>query len=150
MARQKKLTNVVEKPWGHEVILVKNDLYVVKQLYIKPNHRLSLQFHKEKVEHVTLVQGEAFIFMEDDRGLSEFQLIPMEPVEIPAGVVHRIMASTRSEAVLVEVSTPQLDDVIRIEDDYGRSDVKEEEDEEDETPSFLVNDNEDEDEDDDD
>lgn len=146
MARKKQaLTNVTEKPWGHEVLLVKNDLYVVKQLFVKANSRLSLQVHEEKCEHVTLVSGEAFIYVEDNNGLAEFQLTPMEPVHIPPGVAHRIMSSSRSDAVLVEVSTPQLDDIIRIDDDYGRADVHVE-DEDDETPSFL---NEEDDEDDD-
>jgi mannose-6-phosphate isomerase len=115
------LTNVIEKPWGHEVILAKNNLYVVKQLFVKAGKRLSKQFHRQKVEHITLIAGDAYMYLESDEGVMSFKMHPMAPVDIEAGIIHRLAAG-EEDAILVEVSTPELDDVIRLEDDYGRQD----------------------------
>jgi mannose-6-phosphate isomerase len=115
------LKNVVEKPWGHELIITQNDLYVVKQLFIKAKQRLSLQLHRKKHEHITLIQGQAAMFLETDVGQSFFVMSHMQPIEIDPGVVHRVTAGDE-DAILVEVSTPELDDVVRLKDDYGRED----------------------------
>lgn len=119
----KKVTpaNVVEKPWGHEVIIAKNDLYVVKQLFVKSGKRLSKQLHRQKNEHITLIAGDAFMYLEVDSGVAYFKLAPMQPVEIEPGTIHRLIAG-EEDAILVEVSTPELEDVVRLEDDYGRAD----------------------------
>jgi mannose-6-phosphate isomerase-like protein (cupin superfamily) len=130
-----KLKNVTPKPWGHEVILAKNDKYVVKQLFVKAGHRLSLQYHRQKIEHITLVDGKAHMFLEYDDGITQFKMERMDPVPIDAGVIHRLSADSEEDALLVEVSTPELDDVERLEDDYGRGPEKKEDD--DEEPQFL-------------
>lgn len=136
------LPNVTEKPWGHEVLIAKNDLYVVKQLFVKAGRRLSLQIHRKKFEHITLVSGAAHMLLENDTGMSHFQMPPMTPIEIAPGTIHRLSAGEEEDAVLIEVSTPELDDVIRIEDDYGRADdlnaLQEEEEEEEEEGNYGI------------
>ena len=108
----------VDKPWGHEILWAHTPHYAAKIITIKAGHRLSLQYHKEKSESVYVLSGELFIA----RGEREKYItigLPGESWHIPAGTIHRFSAPT-SEVVLVEVSTPQLDDVVRLQDDYGR------------------------------
>lgn len=111
----------VEKPWGHEEIWAETDRYVGKVLFINAGQRLSLQHHQKKDETVRLLRGKMLLELENDSGIVE--LIPMLPGDsayIPPGRKHRMTAETDVE--LLEVSTPELDDVIRHEDDYGRAD----------------------------
>jgi len=105
-----------EKPWGHEELLIRGT-YALKRLYVRAGQRLSLQFHEHKVETLVVASGEAEILL--DGVLGHYR--PGDVLHVPAGAVHRIGAGA-SDVELIEASTPELEDVVRVEDDYGRSD----------------------------
>ena len=109
----------VDKPWGHELIWAHTDRYVGKLLVIEAGKRLSLQRHEVKDESVLVHSGRLRLFLEDDEGtVRAHDLEAGESRRIATGRVHRFEALERCE--LIEVSTPELDDVIRLEDDFGR------------------------------
>jgi mannose-6-phosphate isomerase-like protein (cupin superfamily) len=109
----------VDKPWGHELIWAHTDRYVGKILVIETGKRLSLQRHEIKDESILVHSGRLRLYLEDDDGtLRADDLEAGESRRIPTGRVHRFEALERCE--LIEVSTPELDDVIRLEDDFGR------------------------------
>jgi mannose-6-phosphate isomerase len=109
----------VPKPWGHELIWAHTDRYVGKILVIEAGRRLSLQKHAQKDEAIYVLQGRMRLFLEDDDGVVQVEEIgPGSHRHVRTGRVHRYEAIDRCE--LMEVSTPELDDVIRIEDDFGR------------------------------
>lgn len=109
----------VEKPWGHELIWAKTGDYVGKILHIKKGHKLSLQYHREKEETILLYSGKMLFVFENEKGeLQEIPLAAGEAHHIPTGKKHRMIAVEDCE--VFEVSTPQLDDVVRLEDGYGR------------------------------
>ena len=109
----------VEKPWGHELIWAHTERYVGKVLVIEAGKRLSLQYHERKDESILVVRGRLRLELEDDEGvLAAHELGPGDHRRIPTGRKHRFSGIERVE--LVEVSTPELDDVVRIDDDYGR------------------------------
>jgi mannose-6-phosphate isomerase len=109
----------VDKPWGHELIWAQTDRYVGKILVIETGRRLSLQKHAEKDEWILVREGRLRLYLEDDQGVVQVEdLGPGTDRNVPTGRIHRYEAIERCE--LVEVSTPELDDVIRIEDDFGR------------------------------
>jgi mannose-6-phosphate isomerase len=110
----------VDKPWGFELIWAHTDRYVGKVLVIETGKRLSLQLHRRKDESIFVVSGRLRLELEgDDGAMHVHELAPREHRRIPTGRRHRFEAIERVE--LLEVSTPELDDVVRIEDDYGRS-----------------------------
>lgn len=110
---------VVTKPWGHEVIWAVTKDYVGKILVIKAGHQLSLQFHKVKEETIYIQSGEMKFVIENDHGqLEEVQLTKGQSFHILPNRKHRMIAVTDVE--VFEVSTPHLDDVVRLEDSYGR------------------------------
>ena len=112
-------TRRVEKPWGHELIWAHTDRYVGKVLVIETGRRLSLQRHVAKDETILVRSGRLKLLLEDDRGtVQELELGPGEHRHVPTGRIHRYEAIERCE--LIEVSTPELDDVVRLEDDFGR------------------------------
>tara|TARA_Y100000992_G_C21248857_1_gene484759 strand:- start:385 stop:738 length:354 start_codon:yes stop_codon:yes gene_type:complete len=111
----------VEKPWGHEIIWANSDRIAGKVLYIKKGHRLSLQYHEKKEEAIYVMQG-SLVLTTVDKTTGD----PVEKVlcvgtshHVYPGDVHRFEARDE-DVVLVEVSTPELSDVVRIEDDYKR------------------------------
>jgi len=109
----------VEKPWGHELIWAHTERYVGKLLVIEAGKRLSLQYHERKDEAILVIRGRLRLELEDEQGrLIEHELGPGEHRRIPTGRKHRFSGIERVE--LVEVSTPELDDVVRISDDFGR------------------------------
>ncbi len=109
----------VDKPWGHELIWTANDAYAGKLIAIKDRKRLSLQYHERKQESVFVLSGKLHLHLENDAGEIEVHALgPGQAAEIPAGRIHRFEAVGDTE--LIEVSTPHLDDVVRLEDDYGR------------------------------
>ena len=109
----------VDKPWGHELIWAHTDRYVGKVLVIETGKRLSLQRHEIKDESILVRSGRLRLYLEDDEGVvREHELGAGEAARVPTGRVHRFEAIERCE--LVEVSTPELDDVIRLQDDFGR------------------------------
>jgi len=113
-------TGIINKPWGHERIIENNGLYVVKELYIKAGHKLSLQYHKKKIETLFLVAGDGFIEYKQGDRLTFFRPENLVPKFIGRKMIHRLGAGGH-DALFVEVSTTELDDVVRLEDDYGRA-----------------------------
>ena len=114
-----ELPRRVDKPWGHELIWAETEWYVGKILVIEAGKRLSLQYHQEKDESILVISGRLRLHHGQPGGpISTTDLGPGEHRHIPVGLVHRYEAIDRCE--LVEVSTPQLADVVRLEDDYGR------------------------------
>jgi len=121
---------VVSKPWGKEVWLNfrKNEnigdeikKYIMKKLYIKKGTRTSFQYHEQKVETNFLVAGSVEAWFEDKKGHVDIKILEAGAIwSIPAGVKHRIV--TLDEVILIESSSPEVDDVIRIEDDALRGD----------------------------
>jgi mannose-6-phosphate isomerase len=109
----------VDKPWGHELIWAHTDRYVGKILVIETGHRLSLQRHLVKDESILVLSGRLRLYLEDDAGEVRVEdLGPGEHRRVATGRIHRYEAIERCE--LVEVSTPELDDVVRLQDDFGR------------------------------
>jgi quercetin dioxygenase-like cupin family protein len=110
----------VQKPWGHELIFAVTKDYVGKVLVIKAGHRLSLQFHKVKEETILLHSGEMKFFIENEQGVMEEHLLkPGQSFHILPHRKHRMEAVKDCE--VFEVSTPHLEDVVRLEDSYGRA-----------------------------
>ncbi|MBI2854216.1 MAG: cupin domain-containing protein [Chloroflexi bacterium] len=110
----------VEKPWGYELIFARTAKYVGKILFIKKGHRLSLQYHEHKDETIYVQSGELTVQLEGADGkLVSMQFSGGESVRIEPLKRHRMQAIT--DTTLFEVSTPELDDVKRVEDDYGRA-----------------------------
>ena len=109
----------VEKPWGHELIWAHTDRYAGKVIVIETGRRLSLQLHNHKDESVYVIDGRLRLHLEDgDGAMAARDLGPGDHAHIPAGRRHRFEALERVS--LIEVSTPELDDVVRLEDDFGR------------------------------
>jgi len=109
----------VDKPWGHELIWALTDRYCGKILVIETGRRLSLQYHEHKDEAIMVMSGRLRLHLDDDQGtMTVRELGPGESAHVVVGRRHRYEAIERVE--LVEVSTPELDDVVRIEDDFGR------------------------------
>jgi mannose-6-phosphate isomerase-like protein (cupin superfamily) len=110
----------VQKPWGHELIWAHTERYVGKVLVIEPGKRLSLQKHLEKDESIYVMSGRLRLHLEDDAGVVRVEdLAAGEHRRIAPGRIHRFEA-TELRVELLEVSTPELDDVVRLEDDFGR------------------------------
>jgi len=109
----------VDKPWGHELHWVVTDRYVGKVIAIDAGRRLSLQYHERKDESIYVVRGRLRLHLEDDAGgMTVRDMGPGDFARVPVGRRHRFEAVDDVE--LIEVSTPELDDVIRVEDDFGR------------------------------
>jgi mannose-6-phosphate isomerase-like protein (cupin superfamily) len=113
-----ELPRRVEKPWGYELIWAHTDRYVGKILHIEPGHVLSLQYHERKDETIYVHRGEIIFRVQLDGELTERRMREGERYHIPPGTVHQMEAVVSSD--LLEVSTPELDDVIRLKDRYGR------------------------------
>ena len=110
---------IVEKPWGREIWVAHTDQYALKIIEFKAGSRSSLQYHNFKHEHVYLDRGRLRAELERPDGTMETaDLEPGSVIENPPGRKHRVQAL--EDVRLIEVSTPQLDDVVRVEDDYGR------------------------------
>jgi quercetin dioxygenase-like cupin family protein len=109
----------VDKPWGHELIWAHTDRYVGKILVIEAGRRLSLQRHVVKDESIYVSAGRLRLYLEDDEGtVCVEELRAGDSRRVATGRIHRYEAIERCE--LIEVSTPELDDVVRLEDDFGR------------------------------
>ncbi len=108
----------VEKPWGHEIIWAKAERYVGKILHIEPGHVLSLQYHNKKDESIYVLSGEIILRIQQGETLIERRVRVGESFHIPPKLIHQFEAVTVTD--LLEASTPELDDVVRIKDRYGR------------------------------
>ena len=117
---------IVNKPWGHEEIWAESPHYVGKFLHIKAGHRLSRQYHNVKDETICVMSGQLLLELGNIEDWSEKApacnskvMTAGETYRITPGTIHRFCAPT-DDVILAEVSTPELDDVVRISDDYVR------------------------------
>lgn len=109
----------IEKPWGYELIWARSGSYVGKMLYVRAGESLSLQYHRRKEETLHLVSGRArFEVGPSQDELRTVELEAGESLHLPPRTVHRVVAL--EDVRLLEASTPHLDDVVRLEDRYGR------------------------------
>ena len=109
----------VEKPWGYELIWAHTDRYVGKILHINAGHELSVQYHEKKDETIHLLSGTLTYKVKGDDGeLRDVQLKQGESFRISPPTVHQMIAVTDCD--VLEASTPELDDVVRLTDRYGR------------------------------
>jgi len=111
----------VEKPWGYELVFASTERYCGKIIFVKAGEQLSLQFHRAKDETIFVQSGRAEFEIGDPGGPLDVEVVgPGRAFHLRAGTVHRIRAL--EDTVLLEVSTPETDDVVRLEDRYGRAD----------------------------
>jgi mannose-6-phosphate isomerase len=111
---------VVAKPWGHELIWARTDRYVGKILHVKRGESLSLQYHEVKDETIMVLSGRIELeHYADGQPPQKTVLDPRQPFHIAPGLRHRMVALEDTD--IVEVSTPELDDVVRLQDRYGRA-----------------------------
>ena len=111
---------IIEKPWGKEEIIEINENYMVKKLTMFKNHRCSLQFHNYKKETIYVLSGSLKIISgPNSHDLLENIFTSGEATTILPGIVHRMEAL--EDSVYLEASTPEIDDVVRINDDYNRT-----------------------------
>lgn len=112
----------VEKPWGYELHWAKTDRYVGKVIHVNAGHALSLQYHNWKDETILLWSGRLEFEIQEDDKKRTWEMMPGERVHISPKTVHRMTAI--SDCDIMEVSTPEIDDVVRLEDRYGREGPK--------------------------
>ena len=109
-----------KKPWGGEELLAHTPHYALKKIFVKKGSRSSLQYHTQKAETLYMLSGKLQIEVGGDaKSLAADVLNPGDTIDIPAGKVHRSTAV--EDCWVIEVSTPHLDDVVRVEDDHGRT-----------------------------
>ncbi len=126
---QTKLPRRIEKPWGHELIFAHTPMYAGKLIFIRKGHQLSLQYHQQKDESIYVHQGKALleVYPEQSQRADEPDAKPTQSI-VQLGDCFRFKPMTRhclkalEDTTLFEVSTPELEDVVRLEDDYGRID----------------------------
>jgi len=112
----------VDKPWGHELIWAHTERYVGKILHINKGESLSYQYHRVKDETIQLLSGAMEMDLETDGVKAKISLKPGDCLHIVPGMKHRMIAVEICD--VLEVSTPELDDVVRLEDRYGRAETK--------------------------
>jgi mannose-6-phosphate isomerase-like protein (cupin superfamily) len=111
----------VEKPWGYELIYATTDRYCGKLIFIRSGEQLSLQFHRKKDETIYVHSGRVELEIgEPGKPLDTEVVAPGRAFRLRAGTVHRMRAL--EDTTILEVSTPEIDDVVRLEDRYGRAD----------------------------
>ncbi len=108
----------VEKPWGYELHWAVTDKYVGKILHVKKGHALSLQYHNIKEETIHVHTGKILFEIDVDGKLVGREMLPGESVHVTPKTIHRMTALEDTD--VLEASTPELDDVVRLEDRYGR------------------------------
>ena len=115
----------VPKPWGHETIWAHSERYVGKILHINAGHELSVQYHNRKDETIYLLSGDIIyrVQREGDDILDDVKLKIGESYRVTPGTIHQIIAQTDCD--VLEVSTPEIDDVVRLSDKYGREGTSE-------------------------
>lgn len=109
----------IEKPWGSEEVIEINEKYMVKKLTMKKNHRCSLQYHDFKKETIYVLSGDLKILIGEDKNNLETKVYTAgDSITINPGIIHRMEGVT--DSVYIEASTPEMEDVIRLSDDYKR------------------------------
>jgi mannose-6-phosphate isomerase len=112
----------IEKPWGYEDVFAVTERYCGKVIFVRAGEQLSLQFHREKDETIFVQSGRAEFEIGDPGGPLDVEVVgPGRAFHLGAGTVHRVLAL--EDTMLLEVSTPETDDVVRLEDRYGRADA---------------------------
>ena len=136
--RLKRETEIVDKPWGSEKIWALTEQYAAKIITINDGEELSLQYHEIKDETIYVLAGNLeYMFVSSDSEFVQVQILHEGAVvSLPSGVMHKFSA-VDGNVTLLEVSTPELDDVVRIDDKYGRCDPIEEEPIEEEGPEAI-------------
>ena len=115
-----ELPRRVDKPWGHELWFARTERYAGKLLHVRAGQRLSVQYHERKDETSYLLSGRLLLSKgPDTESMSTGELEAGAAWRNEPGQVHTIEAL--EDSVVVEVSTPELDDVVRVSDDYGRA-----------------------------
>lgn len=110
----------IKKPWGRELIISKTENYVMKVLEIDPGKRMSLQYHKEKEETIFVISENPMVLWTSDND-DDFRIIKKgEFFHVFPGDIHRFGATDKHSCTIVECSTTELEDIVRIKDDYGR------------------------------
>lgn len=115
---QLTLSRLVPKPWGYEEIWAQTPKYLGKFLYIKAGHQLSKQYHKVKDETIYLMEGMMDLELEHGSTMT-LVMLPGQSYRIRPNLIHRMIAVT--DVKVAEVSTSEIDDVVRLEDSYGRT-----------------------------
>lgn len=122
MSKQDWVTTAprTDKPWGHESLFALVDgKYCGKAIHVTEGHALSLQYHEQKEETISVFSGRLKVEVgEHESSLEEFELEPGESIHLRPGTRHRVTALV--DTVMLEASTTQLGDVVRLEDRYGR------------------------------
>jgi quercetin dioxygenase-like cupin family protein len=122
MTHQTYIGKVIEKPWGYELIWAHTERYVGKILHINKGESLSYQYHRIKDESIRLLGGTLGLDVEVNGTRQTLKLEPGDCFHITPRTKHRMIAI--EDCDVLEVSTPELDDVVRLEDRYGRVDGK--------------------------
>jgi mannose-6-phosphate isomerase len=111
---------VIVKPWGREEIIETNDKYMLKRLTMWAGHRCSLQYHNKKTETIYVISGAIKVILGASQDALEEKIYSVgDTLTIPAGLIHRMEGV--EDAVYLEASTPEMDDVVRLVDDYQRA-----------------------------
>ena len=110
----------VHKPWGKEEILIKTEDYVMKRISINAGHRMSLQYHELKEETIYVISGTLIVWKSKDL-YDHVTISPGEVYHVKPTEIHRFGALDQSDTVILECSTTELEDVVRLADDYNRS-----------------------------
>ena len=112
---------IIVKPWGKEELIEHNSRYVLKKLFMNKGHRCSLQYHKKKHETIYVLKGKLKIYYGEKVDKLEQKIyLENETISLEPGLIHRMEAV--EDSIYLEASTPELDDVVRISDDYFRKD----------------------------
>jgi mannose-6-phosphate isomerase-like protein (cupin superfamily) len=109
----------VDKPWGYELWWARTERYVGKILHVTAGHALSLQYHNRKEETIYVYSGRLLFEIQEGEGLVGREMAPGDRIHVTPGCVHRMTAI--DDCDLFEVSTPEVEDVVRLEDRYGRT-----------------------------
>ena len=117
----------VNKPWGHEIRWAINEKYLGKLLFIKQGNRLSKQYHRIKDETINVLEGQLLLELGPHMSVPEQEPVREVVTEgesrrIHPGVIHRFCAEA-GDVILIEVSTPEINDVVRLQDDYDRTEA---------------------------
>lgn len=116
-------TERVEKPWGYELIFAHTDRYVGKIIHITAGRRLSRQYHVAKDETLMVESGELDVEVGPEEAQETIHMKRRDVFRVKPGVIHRLIGVTNVD--VIEVSTTELDDVVRLSDDYGREGTSE-------------------------
>lgn len=114
------MTRRVDKPWGYELIWSETPFYTGKKIHVNAGKRLSLQYHETKRESVFVISGTLLLHLGQGDDARVLTLTEGESYDVPALEVHRFEAPVDTDVDVIEVATPEVDDVVRLQDDYHR------------------------------